>query len=146
MELKEKLRQLLQSNCYSTQDALCEALHAAGWEVNQSKISRLLHSLKAIKIKNERGELVYSLPKEPAPSPIINSMKDIILDIVHNEQLIVIYTTPGSAGFVARLLDYRREELTILGTIAGDDTIMIAPRTIKQLNTTLKSIQQLLKF
>lgn len=121
-----------------------KALQKKGFDVNQSKISRLLRKLTAIKIKNERGETVYALPKEPAPPSAKSPLIHLILNIAANENLVVIQTSPGSASLIARLIDYHERESTILATLAGDDTIFVAPKSIKDIEKTLTEVKRLL--
>ena len=60
-------------------------------------------------------------------------LKNLVLDIDHNDFVIVIKTSPGAAQLIARLLDSIGKPEGILGTIAGDDTIFVTPTKIQQL-------------
>jgi transcriptional regulator of arginine metabolism len=142
--LAEALKGLLIEGQTSTQEELCEALEHQGFKVNQSTISRLLRKIKAIKVENEKGESVYSLPREPAPPTITPYLRGLVVDIVSNETTIVIYTSPGSASMIARILDYKQASSEILGTIAGDDTIFVVPKSIQNIRKLLKELKVLL--
>lgn len=144
LSLTEDLRQLLLAGEASTQEQLCAALAEAGHQVNQSKVSRLLHKLKAIKTKNQAGDQVYRLPLEPTPPPLLN-LADLVIGMAANESLIIMRTSPGSAQLLARTLDHSRDELGILGTLAGDDTIFIAPQSVADLTRCMRRIQDLLR-
>jgi transcriptional regulator of arginine metabolism len=143
--LVDALRVLLMGRKASSQEAICSALEKLGYEINQTKVSRLLRKIGAIKVENEQGQTVYSLPREPAPPSMSTQIRDLILDIVANETLVVIFTSPGSASMVARVLDYNQITTEILGTIAGDDTIFVAPKTIKDIQKLTKEIKGLLR-
>jgi transcriptional regulator of arginine metabolism len=143
--LGDALRALLMGRKASTQEDICSALEKLGYEINQSKASRLLRKVGAIKVVNEKGQTVYSLPREPAPPSMNTSLRSLILDIVSNETLVVIFTSPGSASMVARVLDYNQITTEILGTIAGDDTIFVAPKSIKDTQKLTGEIKALLK-
>lgn len=143
--LDEALRLLLMGRCASTQEDICTALEKMGVEINQSKASRLLRKIGAIKVVNEKGQTVYSLPREPAPPSMNTLLRNLILDIVSNETLVVIFTSPGSASMVARVLDYNQITTEILGTIAGDDTIFVAPKSIKDIQKLTEEIKGLLR-
>ncbi len=143
--LIDALRRLLLQRAASTQDEICMALEQQGYEINQSKVSRLLRKVGAIKVTNIHNQIVYSLPREPPPPSAETLLKDLVIDIMANESLIVISTSPGSASMVARILDYYQMTSEILGTIAGDDTIFVAPRSIKDLPLLLKNIKALFK-
>jgi transcriptional regulator of arginine metabolism len=142
--LNDALRALLMGRKASTQENICAALEKLGYEINQSKASRLLRKVGAIKVVNVHGQTVYSLPREPAPPSMSTSLRSLILDIVANETLVVVYTSPGSASMVARVLDYNQISTEILGTIAGDDTIFIAPKSIKEIGRLTDEIKSLL--
>ncbi len=140
--LTRDLHDLLMAGTAASQDQLCQLLTAQGHEINQSKISRLLRKLGAVKSKNAQGEIVYRLPKEPAPPTPSSPLADLILSIDCNEANIVITTSPGAAQLVARLLDYNREHTGILGSVAGDDTILVIPTSIHQTQLTLEKLKQ----
>lgn len=143
-ELIEDLRELLLEGKVTNQENICTALYNKGHTINQSKVSRLLHKLNAIKSKNEFGEIVYRLAREPAPPTTTNQLADLILGVVANETTIIINTSPGAAQLVARMLDYHRDSLQIIGTIAGDDSIFIAPSSIHAIDKTLEEIKKIL--
>ena len=121
-QLIDALRMLLMGRKASSQEAICSALEKSGYEISQTKVSRLLRQVGAIKVVNAQGHTVYSLPREPAPPSMHTQIRNLILDIVANETMVVIFTSPGSASMVARVLDYNQITTEILGTIAGDDT------------------------
>lgn len=144
-QLVEALRQLLLEGQASTQEQMCRALESGGYEVNQSKISRLLKKINAVKCVSVQGQTVYSLPREPAPPTMHAPMKSLIVDIASNETLVVIFTSPGSASMVARILDYNQISTEILGTIAGDDTIFVAPKSVSKTAALLAEIKDIFK-
>ena len=135
------LRKLLQEGEASTQEDLVKELKSQRFAVTQSTISRDLSRLNAVKARDATGRVVYRLPDDVMmPAPAVNDMKGLLLDIYNNESLIVIKTTPGSASLLARLLDQNKPE-GILGTIAGDDTIFVAPRSEKKISQTIAKIR-----
>jgi transcriptional regulator of arginine metabolism len=143
--LIDALRILLVGRKASTQEAICLALEKMGYSMNQTKVSRLLRKVGAVKVENAEGQTVYSLPREPSPPSMNTQIKNLILDIVANESLVVIFTSPGCASMVARVLDYNQINTEILGTIAGDDTIFVAPKTIKDIQILTEEIKRLLR-
>lgn len=66
-----------------------------------------------------------------------------MVDIDHNDALIVVKTSPGAAQLIARLLDSMGKAEGILGTIAGDDTIFITPVRNMQIEKLVKNVTQL---
>ena len=70
----------------------------------------------------------------------------LLIDIEANESMIVLHTSPGSASLVARHLDSMRSSLDILGTIAGDDTIFIAPTSSRLIKSIIKNNYRRNKF
>lgn len=143
--LIEALRQLLMEREATTQEEICLSLEREGYPINQSKVSRLLRKIGATKITNTQNQTVYSLPREPPPPSALTPLKDLVLDISFNETMIVISTSPGSASMVARVLDYYQLTSEILGTLAGDDTVFVAPKSIKNIPQLVKNIKALLK-
>ena len=142
--LIDTLRKLLAARKASSQEAISLALGKLGYKVNQTKVSRLLSKIGAVKVKNAQGHIVYSLPREPAPPSMNSEIRDLITDISSNETLVIIQTSPGAASMVARVIDYIQISTEVLGTIAGDDTIFVAPKSIKETPKLLTEIKKLL--
>lgn len=140
--LDEAVKDLLRSGKVGSQEEIVNALEVQGYEVNQSKISRLLRKIGAVKVTNEHKQIIYTLPIEPAPPTSKNILSQLITNISCNETLIVIHTNPGSASLIARLLDHHRQEFNILGTVAGDDTLFITPISIKKVASVAEAIRQ----
>jgi transcriptional regulator of arginine metabolism len=136
------LQELLQKKIAGTQEDIREALKKQGFLVNQVMISRLLHKIGAIKMHKD-DKIIYQLPTELVSITPNDSLKYLILHISHNESLIVIQTAPGSAQLVARLLD-QTAKIGILGTVAGDDTIFIAPEKTKNIQAVFQKISKML--
>jgi transcriptional regulator of arginine metabolism len=142
--LVDDLKQLLLEGNATTQEDMCFALQGKGHQVNQSKISRLIHKLNAIKSKNEQGQIVYRLEREPAPPTTSSQLSNLIINIVANESLIIVKTSPGAAQLVARMIDYHKDKMQIIGTIAGDDSIFIAPASVHHIEDLVRKIKSLL--
>lgn len=136
------IQELLRNKSVGTQEDIRLALEKRGLTANQVKISRVLHKIGAIKM-TEENRVVYRLPTELVSISPKDTLKQLVLNISHNESLIVIQTAPGAAQLVARLLDL--ENVTgILGTIAGDDTIFIAPQQNKQIVSVYQNLYKFL--
>ncbi len=144
VNLVEDLRLLLLEGKVTTQEDICAELQTKGHQVNQSKISRLIRKLNAIKSKNELGQIVYRLAREPAPPTSSSQLSDLIIDVLANETTIIVNTSPGAAQLVARILDHNKSRMHILGTIAGDDSIFIAPTSVITITYTVNEIKNLL--
>jgi transcriptional regulator of arginine metabolism len=135
------LRKLLEDGEISTQEELAEELRRQDFDITQSTISRDLRRIGAVKALNAEGETVYRLSYDSESiSPILaSSLKHLLLDVEHNESMIVIHTAVGSASLVARHLDSLRAE-GILGTIAGDDTIFVAVASKQKIKGIIAAI------
>ncbi len=141
-EVLVALHEVLQKKEVGTQEEIRQALELQGFSLNQVKISRLLNKIGAIKM-NEGKRTVYRLPTELVNVRPDDSLKHLILNIGHNGHLIVIQATPGGAQLVARLVDLHKE-LGILGTVAGDDTIFIAPQNIERIEEIYQQVYRFL--
>ena len=136
------LRKILESGKNSTQEELRDMLEAKGHNVNQSTISRDLRKIGAIKGTDNKGRTVYRLSEISQESSFVaQSVGDLILNITHNDSMLVIQTSPGSASLVARHLDMNKPA-DILGTIAGDDTIFVAPSKDFSIKQTITAIRE----
>ena len=135
------LRKLLADGKISTQEELADELRRQEFDITQSTISRDLRRLGAVKTVDVSGNTVYRLSQDlSASAPIfVSSLKHLLIDITHNDSIIVIHTAAGSANLVARHLDQIRP-IGILGTIAGDDTIFVAPISTLKIPEIIKKI------
>lgn len=132
--ITEVLRAILLEGKGRTQADIQSELACRGFSSSQSKISRLLHQIGAVKVVDPQGKTHYRMPHEVGllhelmPVQEKHFIREWVLSVVASDALIVMHTTPGAAGVVARILDQHRVSLEILGTIAGDDTIFVAPK------------------
>lgn len=114
----------------STQEDLCELLGQRGYDVTQATVSRDIKELKLIKLPDEDG-YHYALPETSGPrishERLRRNFRDAVISINVSENLVVIKTLPGTANAVASTID-AAENTDVLGTIAGDDTILVVAR------------------
>lgn len=136
-KLKEIIRGLIGDGFAGTQSDLSRNLKSRGFRVTQSTISRTMNQMGVVK-ETANGKHTYKLKNE-LPTLYRGSLADLVLEISNNESLIVIKTRPGSAMFVAGFLDHECKA-SILGTIAGDDTVFVAPTKITKINLVLKEV------
>lgn len=146
------LREILLEGNARTQAEIQREFETRSITISQPKISRLLHQIGAVKLIDNKGKTQYRLPHETGLIHELTStqektmVRQWVLDVVANDTLIIIHTTPGAAGMVARILDQHRNHLHLLGTIAGDDTIFVAPTNTSQIAITTKKITQLFEL
>src|SRR5690554_4487905 len=142
--LLDAFKALLNEERYGSQTDIVEALKAKGFSnVSQSKVSRMLSKYGAVRTRNARQEMVYCLPAELGIPSTRAPLTQLVLDIQHNDVMVIIRTTPGAAQLIARLLDSVGKQEGVLGTIAGDDTIFIAPLKVSDIDFTLHNVKQL---
>lgn len=138
------LRELIREGVAYNQEDLCKALKQKKFEVTQSTVSRDLRRIGAIKATNKDGEIVYKLSDDlqtTLPLTVSHSLGGLLMGLHANESMIVLHTAPGSASLVARHLDSMRVELGLIGTLAGDDTIFVAPASAKKIPSLMKRIK-----
>lgn len=140
------LREILLKGTAKTHAEIQQELKRYGISSSQSKISRLLHQIGAVKLVDSHGKTQYRLPHEAGLIHELTSpqektlIRQWVLNVASNETLLIIHTTPGAAGMVARIIDQHRINLDVLGTIAGDDTIFVAPKDHKNILATRQMI------
>jgi transcriptional regulator of arginine metabolism len=142
--LIQAFKGLLKQEQFSSQADIAEALKSQGFEnISQSKVSRMLSKFGAVRTRNARQEMVYCLPAELGMPTAKSPLKQLVLDIEHNDVMVIIRTSPGAAQLIARLLDSLSKSDGVLGTIAGDDTIFIAPTDVKAIKQTIVKLEAL---
>lgn len=142
--LVNAFKELLKQEQFGSQGDIVDALKNQGFDnISQSKVSRMLSKFGAVRTRNARQEMMYCLPAELGMPTAKSSLKQLVLDIEHNEVMIILHTSPGAAQLIARLLDSLGKSDGVLGTIAGDDTIFIAPTEVKDIKTTIEKLNVL---
>lgn len=126
---QHRIAALLSEHAVTSQSQLVELLQQEGLKATQATVSRDLDELGAVKVRVAGGETVYAIPEHAvdriAPEDHLRRvMGDWIADISHSLNLVLLRTPPGSAHVVASALD-RAGMAEILGTVAGDDTVLV---------------------
>ncbi len=136
------IKEIIQSKPVHNQEELCLDLKKRGFETTQATLSRDLKELGVIRT-HSGDRLRYSLTAESEERKMKSLIGFEVTSIVANETMIVIRTLPGRAPGVASFLDSLHNP-HLLGTVAGDDTVMVLPSTIRKINSTLRDIKNAL--
>jgi transcriptional regulator of arginine metabolism len=143
-QLTTQFKALLKEERYGSQTAIVDELKAQGFtNISQSKVSRMLSKYGAVRTRNAKQEMVYCLPSELSVPSAKSPLQQLVLGIEHNDVMVIIRTSPGAAQLIARLLDSVGRKEGVLGTIAGDDTIFIAPVKVANIDFTLQKVREL---
>jgi len=121
---RDAIRQLLRSARIGSQEELRERLAARGFETTQTTLSRDLARLGARRTTLRDGGSMYELGEVEGEELV--RQRDDVVAIEDSLALVVVMTSPGAASAVAVALDRARIP-EVLATIAGDDTIFVAP-------------------
>jgi transcriptional regulator of arginine metabolism len=125
---QHRIARLLQHRAISSQTQLVELLAADGVIATQATVSRDLEDLGAIKVRAAGGESVYAVPElrdQRSPEDNLRRvLSDWVVEVGHSGNLVVVRTPPGSAHVVASAID-RATLSGVLGTVAGDDTLLV---------------------
>ncbi|MBR2618082.1 MAG: ArgR family transcriptional regulator [Paludibacteraceae bacterium] len=122
------IKEIVTQQAIGNQDELLHLLKEQGFSLTQATLSRDLKRLKITKIPNDMGEYRYTLPSSFYTQSKRNETKTIGSNSLEfSGQLAVVKTRSGYAGGIAAEIDEHASN-AILGTIAGDDTILVIPR------------------
>ncbi|MGI9156171.1 MAG: arginine repressor [Marmoricola sp.] len=137
---QQRIIDLLESSAVRSQTELAELLAACGVSVTQATLSRDLLDLDAVKVRTPNGALVYAVPAEGGDrTPIVGRESaasgarlarlagEVLVSAEATGNMVVLRTPPGAAQFLASALD-KAELSGVLGTIAGDDTLLVIGR------------------
>lgn len=126
----DAIRMIISRHEISSQDELLQSLSRQGYELTQATLSRDLRLMKVARAANKQGRYVYVLPgdipavRQEAPVHHLHRQSNGFVSLRFSGNLAVLRTRPGYASGMAYDID-NNECDAILGTIAGDDTIMI---------------------
>ncbi|WP_067836776.1 transcriptional regulator AhrC/ArgR [Amphibacillus sediminis] len=129
-----KIREYITNHDVETQDELVDALRDQGYNVTQATISRDIKELHLVKVPMSNGRYKYSLPADQRFNPLEKLkrlMRDAFVSVDKASHFLVLKTLPGNANALGALIDNLDWE-EILGTICGDDTILVICRNEKE--------------
>jgi transcriptional regulator of arginine metabolism len=126
---QHRIAVLLAAHNVTSQGHLVELLAAEGVMATQATVSRDLEELGAVKVRTGGGgESVYAVPeyerRVESEDHLRRVFGDWVVEVAHSGNLVIVRTPPGSAHVVASAID-RAGFADIIGTVAGDDTIMV---------------------
>ena len=126
---QHRISRILANEVVTSQEQLVRLLADDGVESTQAMVSRDLDDLGAVKVRVSGGESVYAIPEHPADrvvpmDQLRRVMGEWVVEVESSGNLVVLRTPPGSAHVVASALDRTGIEGSI-GTVAGDDTLMV---------------------
>ena len=150
---QRRIVELLAANEVHSQGELSDLLVAEGTEVTQATLSRDLVELGAVKVRRGRT-LVYAVPGEGGEVAAVGSIGDaasarlrrtceeLLVSAAAAVNLVVVRTPPGAANYLASAIDQTRDP-DVVGTIAGDDTILLVTGSAEQATAVAERLQSL---
>jgi transcriptional regulator of arginine metabolism len=131
-----RIVEVVSQRAVRSQSELAKLLAAEGIDVTQATLSRDLDELGAVKLRGpDGGAPVYVIPEDGSPvrgvqggtTRLVRVLGELLVSTDHSGNLAVLRTPPGAAQFLASALD-RAALHEVVGTIAGDDTILVVAR------------------
>ena len=147
--MKEKrqalIREIVENQSIQTQEELADALAARGMVVTQATVSRDIKEMHLLKVLSEEGGYRYATmdkSEQGMNERLIRMLADSVVDMSSANNLIVIHTLPGSAHVAGEAVDSLRWP-EVLGTIAGDNTILVIVRSNEDVDSLLRRFRSI---
>jgi transcriptional regulator of arginine metabolism len=128
------IQEIISANDVSSQAEIVLQLARKGVSVTQATLSRDLEVLGAVKISKGTTGLCYAIPDDGTGAPITRdasrlarAISELAASIDYSANIVVVRTSPGAASYLASTID-RSGLNSIIGTVAGDDTVMLITR------------------
>jgi transcriptional regulator of arginine metabolism len=137
------IQELVQTHRVSSQEQLRELLEQRGFDVTQATLSRDIRELRLIKVPGSGGPAHYTLPPESwdtAPA-LTRLLPALFIGAEGTGNLLVVKTMVGGAQAVAEAIDWE-EWPEVLGTLAGDDTILLILRDPAHLAAVQRRLEE----
>jgi transcriptional regulator of arginine metabolism len=130
-ERERRIREIIAKEPVETQDDLVDRLRRQGLAVTQATVSRDVKRLGLVKVPWTNGRSHYVAPERPSPADVLRRLQHAVTEYVLSadagEDLVVVHTLTGRANAVAAAIDEMQWD-DVVGTVAGDDTILLVPR------------------
>ena len=144
---QSKILELISTKDIASQDELVAYLKAADFDITQATISRDIKELGLIKILSaETGKYKYSLVdsgEQAVSNKYISIFKEAVISIKSAQNLVVLKTIRATAGTICSLIDKLNLD-SVLGAVAGDDTVMIILPTNELAEKVAKTIENIM--
>ncbi len=143
LQRQAKIKEIITGQKISSQEELLENLKSFGFDTTQATLSRDLHEIGIVRVPDENG-FKYVFHQDENSQAIRQIIGMEIINVLHNESTVVVKTMPGRAQGVAIYFD-RLKDSHIIGTVAGDDAIILIPDShvhVDLVVQTIKSIMQ----
>ena len=131
MKRQAKIMEIIANTNVETQEQLLQLLQEVGFACTQATISRDIKELRIVKELTSLGAYRYTAASREVPSTFSNRLNTIFRECVtsfdYAQNIVVIHTLPGLANAAASALD-AMDLSVVLGTLAGDDTVMVVMR------------------
>lgn len=139
-----KIIEIISKKCIETQEELAESLNNEGYNVTQATVSRDIRELKLSKVTVEGRQRYVAIKQDNAMlgDKFMRVLRDGFSSMDMAQNILVIKTVPGMASAVCAALDAMNWN-EIVGTIAGDDTIMCAIRTVDDTIVLMEKIRKI---
>ena len=147
LERHSKIVELIGKYEIETQEELAERLKQAGYKVTQATVSRDIKEMHLIKVLAEDGVYRYAMidkNDQGVGDRLIRMLSDSVVDINSANNLIVIKTLSGSAHVAAEAVDSLRWP-EVLGTVAGDNTILIIVRSNDEVDAVIRRFKNIVR-
>lgn len=144
---QEKILELIHKNDIETQEELSSYLLREGYQVTQATVSRDIRELKLTKIAKSNGRQKYAVleeKREDLSEKYVRVLRDGYVSMDMAQNILVIKTVSGMAGAVCAAIDAMLFH-EIVGSIAGDDTIMCAVRTMEETRQLMKKLRKIIE-
>lgn len=143
-----KIQELITNELIRTQEELAERLVQEGFQVTQATISRDIKEMGLIKAPINNEDYRYSISSEVHPVSYNERLKRMFKEVAtsfdSSENLVVVKTIPGNAQALALLLDNVNWK-EVIGTVAGDDTIILVVKPIQKVSAVMDRLTNLQK-
>jgi transcriptional regulator of arginine metabolism len=136
------IKQIIANRTINTQSELALAMRKEGFKTTQATLSRDMKELGIAWVYTPSGAK-YMLNPEQEEERLTTLIGMEVENIEANETVVVVKTLPGRAQGVAEIIDHLRLP-SVLGTLAGDNTVFILPRSIKKIKTTIQALRDVL--
>ena len=141
------IREIVEAQSIQTQEELAEALRAHGMVVTQATVSRDIREMHLLKVLAEDGSYRYATMEKSDSGMndrLIRMLSDSVVEMNSANNLIVIHTLPGSAHVAGEAVDSLHWP-EVLGTIAGDNTILVIARSNEDVEPVLRRFRALIR-
>jgi len=147
IKLQNVCRDIILHQKIGSQRLLVEEVRSRGIEqVNQSRVSKVLDRIGAVKLRDDKGNFYYGLVDNLTISCKEQTFESVVLAVTYNKHHILVKTIKGGGAAIAQIIEGIAGEMSIMGCFSNESSVLVIPNDTDNIFNTVESLERYFKL